>query len=155
MISGLGRSLDGLRSVNGRFSIPNVIQTDAAINPGNSGGPLLNIRGEVIGVNTAIRSQSGTFEGVGYAVPANAVARVVPALIRDGRGYDHPWMGIVMRTVDPLLARHFELPVRSKGVLIIDADASPADRADLRGGQNSGDYGGIEVAYDGDIVDSG
>jgi 2-alkenal reductase len=151
VISGLGRSLDGPRSSRGRFSIPNVIQTDAAINPGNSGGPLLNIRGEVIGVNTAIRSQSGTFEGVGYAVPANAVARVVPALIRDGH-YDHPWMGIVMRTVDPLLARHFELAAR-QGVLIIEVQAaSPADRAGLRGGQNSGDYGGLEVVYDGDIV---
>jgi S1-C subfamily serine protease len=151
VISGVGRSLDGPRSSRGRFSIPNVIQTDAAINPGNSGGPLLNIRGEVIGVNTAIRSESGTFEGVGYAVPSNAVARVVPALIRDGR-YDHPWIGIVMRTVDPLLSRHFSLQAR-QGVLIIEVQgASPADRGGLHGGQRKGNYGGVEVAYDGDIV---
>ncbi len=107
----------------------------------------------MIGVNTAIRSESGTFEGIGYAVPSNAVVRVVPALIRDGR-YDHPWIGIVMRTVDPLLSRHFSLPAR-QGVLIIEVQgSSPADRAGLRGGQRSGNFGGVEVAYDGDIVTS-
>jgi 2-alkenal reductase len=152
VISGLGRSLDGPRSTQGgRFSIPNVIQTDAAINPGNSGGPLLNIHGEVIGVNTAIRSDSGTFQGIGYAVPANAVARVVPVLIRDGR-YVHPWMGIAMRSLDPLFARHFGLAV-NQGVLITDVQSgSPAAQGGLRGGARTGDYGGAQVPYDGDIV---
>jgi 2-alkenal reductase len=152
VVSGLGRSLDGPRSAQGgRFSIPNVIQTDAAINPGNSGGPLLNIHGEVIGVNTAIRSDSGTFQGVGYAVPANAVGRVVPALIRDGR-YVHPWMGIAMRSIDPLFARHFELAV-NQGVLITEVQSgSPADQGGLRGGARTGDYAGAQVPYDGDIV---
>ena len=152
VISGLGRSLDGPRSTQGgRFSIPNVIQTDAAINPGNSGGPLLNIRGEVIGVNTAIRSDTGTFQGVGYAVPANAVARVIPALIRDGR-YQHPWLGIAMWPVDPLFARHFGLTVK-QGVLITQVvSGSPADQAHLRVGTRMGDYGGRPFAYDGDIV---
>jgi|HigsolmetaAR201D_1030396.scaffolds.fasta_scaffold04827_5 2-alkenal reductase len=151
VISGLGRSLSGPASSQGRFSIPNVIQTDAAINPGNSGGPLLNIYGEVIGINTAIRSQSGTFEGVGYAVPSNAVARVVPALIRDG-SYAHPWMGIVMRSVTPLLSNHFNLAAR-QGVLIIEVQAnSPADKAGLRGGKTDGVYAGINILYDGDIV---
>jgi 2-alkenal reductase len=152
VVSGLGRSLDGPRSAQGgRFSIPNVIQTDAAINPGNSGGPLLNIHGEVIGINTAIRSESGTFQGVGYAVPANAVARVVPALIRDGR-YAHPWMGISMRSIDPLFARHFELAAK-QGVLITDVQSgSPAEQGGLRGGTRKGDYGGVQVPYDGDIV---
>jgi 2-alkenal reductase len=152
VVSGLGRSLDGPRSTQGgRFSIPNVIQTDAAINPGNSGGPLLNIHGEVIGVNTAIRSESGTFQGVGYAVPANAVARVVPVLIRDGR-YVHPWMGIAMRSIDPLFARHFGLAVK-QGVLITDVQGgSPAAQGGLRGGARTGDYGGAQVPYDGDIV---
>jgi 2-alkenal reductase len=152
VVSGLGRSLDGPRSAQGgRFSIPNVIQTDAAINPGNSGGPLLNIYGEVIGVNTAIRSESGRFEGIGYAVPSNAVKRVVPALIRDG-SYAHPWLGIAMRSVDPLLARHFELPT-TQGVLITDVTSgSPAERAGLRGGEQTGDYGGVPLPYDGDIV---
>ena len=152
VISGLGRSLRGPASrQGGRFAITNVIQTDAAINPGNSGGPLLNIRGEVIGVNTAIRSASGVFEGIGYAVPANAVARVVPALIRDGY-YQHPWLGIGMTDVDPLLAKRFDLPAQ-QGVLITSVQAgSPAEAAGLRAGTQTGDYGGAPMVYGGDIV---
>jgi 2-alkenal reductase len=152
VVSGLGRSLSGPRSSQGgRFSITNVIQTDASINPGNSGGPLLNIRGEVIGVNTAIRSDTGTFEGIGYAVPSNAVARVAPALIRAGR-YEHPWLGVGMRDVDPLLARRFQLAAQ-QGVLITAVQrGSPAEQAGLRAGVTSGDYGGVPVLYDGDIV---
>ncbi|HWQ14964.1 MAG TPA: trypsin-like peptidase domain-containing protein [Roseiflexaceae bacterium] len=152
VVSGVGRSLAGPASTRGgRFRIPNVIQTDAAINPGNSGGPLLNIRGEVIGVNTAIRSETGLFEGVGYAVPANAVARVVPALIATGR-YDHPWMGIGMRDVDPLMARRFGLPVR-QGVLITEVQpGSPADQAGLRGGDRSEEYAGVPLTLGGDII---
>jgi 2-alkenal reductase len=152
VVSGVGRSLSGPTSQSGgRFRIPNVIQTDAAINPGNSGGPLLNVRGEVIGVNTAIRSESGTFEGVGYAVPANAVARVAPALIREGR-YQHPWMGIGMQDVEPLLARQFELDVR-QGVLVTEVqDGSPAKRAGLRGGSRVAEFAGRQLPVDGDII---
>ncbi|MDW8212162.1 MAG: trypsin-like peptidase domain-containing protein [Roseiflexaceae bacterium] len=146
VVSGIGRSLSGpASSSGGRFRIPNIIQTDAAINPGNSGGPLLNIYGEVIGVNTAISSGSGAFEGVGYAVPSNAVSRVVPALIRDGR-YDHPWMGIGMRDVDPLLAESLDLPAR-QGVLITEVvPDSPAERAGLRGGTRRVIIGGREYS---------
>jgi 2-alkenal reductase len=152
VVSGVGRSIAGPTSPGGgRFSIPNVIQTDAAINPGNSGGPLLNIRGEVIGVNTAIRSETGTFEGVGYAVPANAVARVVPAIIANGR-YEHPWMGIGMRDVDPLMARRFDLEIR-QGILITEVQpGSPAERAGLRGGDRREDYGGLPLLLGGDII---
>ncbi|GAB4197407.1 MAG: trypsin-like peptidase domain-containing protein [Roseiflexaceae bacterium] len=150
VVSAIGRSLSGRQSSQGRFSIPNVIQTDAAINPGNSGGPLLNIRGEVIGVNTAIRSESGTFEGVGYAVPSNALARVVPALISEGV-YQHPWIGIGMADIDALLAQQFSLPARN-GVLITRVQSgSPADRAGLRGGTNSADDS-VPLTFDGDII---
>lgn len=152
VVSGVGRSLSGPASERGgRFRIPNVIQTDAAINPGNSGGPLLNIYGEVIGVNTAIRSDSGVFEGVGYAIPANAVSRVVPAIIRDGR-YDHPWMGIGMRDVDPLLAQRFDLPVQ-RGVLITEVvPGSPADLAGLRGSGRIADAAAQGRRLEGDII---
>ncbi len=152
VVSGIGRSLSGpASSSGGRFRIPNIIQTDAAINPGNSGGPLLNIYGEVIGVNTAISSGSGAFEGVGYAVPSNAVSRVVPALIRDGR-YDHPWMGIGMRDVDPILAEQLSLPVR-QGVLVTEVvPDSPAARAGLRSGSQVVTIGGREVRVGGDII---
>lgn len=152
VVSGIGRSLSGpASSGGGRFRIPNIIQTDAAINPGNSGGPLLNIYGEVIGVNTAISSGSGAFEGVGYAVPSNAVLRVAPALIRDGR-YDHPWMGIGMRDVDPLLSESLNLPVR-QGVLITEVvPGSPAARAGLRRGTQIVSIGGRELPVGGDII---
>jgi 2-alkenal reductase len=153
VISGLGRSLRGPIRAGGAFSIPNIIQTDAAINPGNSGGPLLNARGEVIGVNTAI-AVSGfdrDFEGVGYAVPSRTVERVVPILIRDGI-YVHPWMGIGMFNVDTLLARQFNLPVR-QGVLITNVvGGSPAARAQLQAGDQRENYGGGTLRIGGDII---
>jgi 2-alkenal reductase len=153
VVSGIGRALDGPRSPDGagNFSIPNVIQTDAAINPGNSGGPLLNVRGEVIGVNTAISTDSGAFQGVGYAVPSNAVTRVVPALISTGR-YEHPWIGISMWSVDPLFAQQFDLTAQ-QGVLITDVrPGSPADAASLQAGDRQAEYLGRPINYDGDII---
>jgi 2-alkenal reductase len=152
VVSGVGRSLAGPSSQSGgRFRIPNVLQTDAAINPGNSGGPLLNVRGEVIGVNAAIRTESGTFEGIAYAIPSNAVARIAPALIASGR-YQHPWMGIGMQDVDPLLSKHFSLPVK-QGVLVTEVqENSPAEKAGLKGGDKFGDYAGARVPYNGDII---
>lgn len=153
VVSGLGRTLRGPTRTFGSFSIPNIIQTDAAINPGNSGGPLLNTRGEVIGVNTAIAvSQGGgSFEGVGYAVPASTLLRVVPALIREGR-YEHPWMGIRMFSLDALTAERLGLPV-ARGVLITDVQAnSPAARAGLRGGSREVTLNGVPLRVGGDIV---
>lgn len=153
VISGLGRTLRAPARSFGSFSIPNVIQTDAAINPGNSGGPLLNLRGEVIGVNTAIAVSLGgrDFEGVGYAVPASTVARVVPALISQGR-YDHPWLGISMTTVDTLFAQRFGLSI-DRGVLIGAVQpGSPAAAAGLRGGTTSDTYRGLPVQLGGDVI---
>ncbi len=151
VVSGLGRSLSGPQTIRGTFSIPNVIQTDAAINPGNSGGPLLNVRGEVIGVNTAIRSDDGSFAGVGYAVPSSAVARIVPVLIAEGR-YSHPWVGVSMTPIDPLLAREFELPV-NRGVIVVDVQSdSPAARAGLRAGNRQVEYNGFPLTLGGDII---
>src|SRR5690606_37078581 len=93
IISGLGRSIISQRvAENGGFySLPEVIQTDAPINPGNSGGPLLNLSGEVVGVNSAIRSSTGLNTGVGFAIPVAAVQRIVPSLIEDGT-YSYPYM---------------------------------------------------------------
>lgn len=153
VVSGLGRTLRGPNRGFGSFSIPNIIQTDAAINPGNSGGPLLNVRGELIGVNTAIAVSPGStnFEGVGYAVPASAVARVAPALIATGR-YDHPWMGISMFSLDALFAEQFGLPV-SQGVLVTEVRPnSPAARANMRGGDRPDAYNGVPIVLGGDII---
>ena len=105
-----------------------MIQTDAAINPGNSGGPLLNMKGEVVGMNTAIQSATGEFTGVGFAVPSNTIKKVVPVLIRDGI-FHHPWMGISGSDVDPDLAKIRELN-SSKGFLIATViEGSPANSA--------------------------
>ena len=101
IVSALGRLMAA--SPDSAFSIPDIIQTDAAINPGNSGGPLLNLRGEVVGINTAIQSSSGEFSGVGIAVPSNTAIKIVHSLIEDGE-YHHTWIGISGRDIEPNLA---------------------------------------------------
>jgi len=135
VVSARGRTLDSRQTENGaRFSIADVIQTDAAINPGNSGGPLFNSRGEVIGVNTAIDSETGVFAGVGYAVPSNTVAKVSRALIETGRYY-HPYLGVSMwpLPLTTLVARELNLPV-TQGVFVSNAvSGGPAAAAGLRG----------------------
>ena len=152
VISAIGRTLRA--SQQGSYSLPNLIQTDAAINPGNSGGPLLNIRGEVIGVNTAISSTSGSFEGVGYAIPASMVARVVPALISAGN-YPHPWIGISMSDIEPFTAQQYNLPVQ-QGVLVTGVlPNSPAEQAGLRSGtQDNMAQGDIITAINDQLVRS-
>jgi len=148
IVSQMGRLLP---SQDSGFSIPDVIQTDAAINPGNSGGPLLNLRGEVIGINTAIQSISGGNTGVGFAIPSNTAIKIVPSLIEDGE-YHHPWIGISGRDIDPDLARVLELK-DAKGFLIITVvDGSPADKAGLKGMTATQVIGGKEYPADGDII---
>jgi S1-C subfamily serine protease len=133
------------------FSIPDVIQTDAAINPGNSGGPLLNMKGQVVGINTAIQSITGEFVGIGFAVPSNTVSKIVPALIEDGK-YHHPWIGITGKDIDPDLARALGLK-QAKGFMIITiVDGSPADKAGLKGVSMTVEVGGKEYPVDGDII---
>jgi S1-C subfamily serine protease len=115
------------------FSIPDGIQTDAAINPGNSGGPLLNMQGQVIGINTAISSSTGLFSGIGFAVPSNTITRIVPVLIQKG-SYAHPWLGISGDSITPDLAQSAGLPKNFKGVVIGSVQSgSPADKAGLQG----------------------
>jgi len=148
IVSQMGRLLP---SQDSGFSIPDVIQTDAAINPGNSGGPLLNLRGEVIGINTAIQSISGANTGVGFAIPSNTAIKIVPSLIEDGE-YHHPWIGISGRDIDPDLARVLELK-DAKGFLIITVvDGSPADKAGLKGMTATQVIDGKEYPADGDII---
>ncbi len=134
IISALGRTLESQRLVSGGFfSIPQIIQTDAAINPGNSGGPLLNLDGNVIGVNSAILSRTGANSGVGYAIPVNAVRNIAPALIATGR-YRYPYMGISMRS-EPFTLRELEtLALPSQGVWVSGVgQGTPAEKAGLVG----------------------
>lgn len=138
-----------------RFNNPSIIQIDATINPGNSGGPVLNLRGEVVGIATAIRTESGTFEGVAFAVPVNTFKRVAPQLIEDG-GAEYSWLGIESSGLFSVteLADPFDLPVDS-GVLIGRVFSnSPADDAGLRGGSREAEYRGFGVIIGGDIITS-
>src|ERR687895_735236 len=135
----------------GSFSIPDIIQTDAPINPGNSGGPLLDLRGEVIGMNTAIFSSTGESAGVGFAIPSNTVKKVVPALISSGV-YQHPWLGISGTDVTPEIAEALGLS-EAKGFLVTDITSeSPADKAGIRGGYKIDNINGREIALGGDII---
>ncbi|MBZ0289614.1 MAG: trypsin-like peptidase domain-containing protein [Anaerolineae bacterium] len=160
IISGLGRQLPSAELISNDitpgFNNPSIIQVDTDINPGNSGGPLLNSRGEVIGINTAIRTESGIFEGVGFAVPAQTVQRVIPQLIENGR-MEYAWLGITsMAAEDGLgvaaLAEPLKLPV-NQGVLIdtIVPD-SPASKAGLHGGNAPTQVRGVSVCTGGDII---
>lgn len=148
IVSAVGRVI---RSGLSRFSIPEVIQTDAAINPGNSGGPLLNSRGEVIGMNTMIISQSGASAGVGFAVPSNIIAKVVPALISQG-SYAYPWLGITGRDLLPQDVKALNLPVRQGALVLEVAAGSPADTAGLRGSERVIRVQGEELATGGDVI---
>ena len=150
VVSSLRRTLD--RRDSG-FRIAELIQTDAAINPGNSGGPLLDSSGKVIGVNTAIFSQSGLSSGVGMAVPVDMVRKVVPKLIETGH-YAHPWLGISGQTITPDLQEALGLPV-NKGILVFTVEADgPAEKAGLRGGDQEIRLAGLPVLTGGDIVTS-
>ena len=160
IISGLGRSLRSAELIDATsipgFENPDIIQTDTPINPGNSGGPLLNSEGKVVGVNTAIRTENGVFQGVGFAVPIRTVKRVVPELIDNGV-VDYAWIGISVMPEENgfsvvSLAEALELPVDS-GVLIRGiTENSPADNAGLRGGDTFQDVRGALVCTGGDIV---
>jgi len=135
----------------GGFSIPDVIQTDAAINPGNSGGPLLDLRGEVVGVNSAITSATGEFAGVGFAIPSNTVKKIVPVLIRDGT-YRHPWLGVSGTDLVPEIAEALGLK-ETKGFLVVDVVAdSPADKYGIRGGSKQVTLDSRPIRLGGDVI---
>ena len=133
------------------FSIPDVIQTDAAINPGNSGGPLLNIQGEVIGINSAIFSTTGGFAGVGFAIPSNTIAKIAPVLIERG-SFQHPWLGVSGIDMTPEIAEAIGLG-EPRGFLVIDtAPDGPAAMAGIQGGDTPAQLGGREIPLGGDVI---
>ena len=147
VISALNRTLDS----DAGYLILGVIQTDAAVNPGNSGGPLVNARGEVIGINTAIFSNTGGFLGIGFAIPINTARRVMRQIIEEG-GASHPWMGFSGADVNEDMREALGLSV-GKGVLIINvAPGGPADRVGLRGGNRTVVRDGRKVLVGGDII---
>jgi len=151
MTSGIISQMGRLLPSDSGFSIPDVIQTDAAINPGNSGGPLLNMRGEVVGINTAIQSTTGEFTGVGFAIPSQTVAKIVPTLISEGE-YKHPWIGISGRDIDPDTANVLGLKDTLGFLIITVVEDSPASNAGLIGSNKTIQVEGREYSIGGDII---
>ena len=163
IISSLGRTLSSLNEAPGGsfFTAGDIIQTDAAINPGNSGGPLLNLNGEVVGVNRAIETfninsqQDPINSGIGFAIAINTVKRVVPSLIREG-SYDYPYLGISsLNEISLIQQEALRLP-RTAGVYVTTVTPdSPADQAGIRGGTSPTDLfnlyagGDLIIAIDG------
>lgn len=147
IISALGRALR-----QSQFSIPQIIQTDAAINPGNSGGPLLNFKGEVIGVNTAIRANAEQSAGIGFAVPSNIVRLMADQLIANGK-VEHSYLGISGTTLTSDLKEALGLDASLNGVLVTDVVAgTPADIAGLKGSTREESIGGDIVPVGGDVL---
>ena len=157
IISALGRVLDSIRSSeNGSaYGAGGTIQTDAAINPGNSGGPLLNLKGEVIGINRAIYDEtssafeSASYSGIGFAVPVDMVKKVVPTLISEG-SYDYPYLGISSLdglTMDEIEAMGFD--AEAQGVFVLEVtENGPADNAGIRAGTRTTKYQGLYAGGD-------
>jgi S1-C subfamily serine protease len=152
IISGLGRSLRSQRetATASTYSLPQVIQTDAPINPGNSGGPLLNLDGEVIGVNAAIASTTGTNSGVGFSIPVAAVKRVVPSLIEDGK-YVYPYLGASFDAEITLDEQALYGVSQTLGAYVVSVTpGSPADNAGLiAANSRTGEGGDLVVEIDG------
>ena len=151
MTSGIVSQLGRLLPAEANYQIPDIIQTDAAINPGNSGGPLLNMRGEVVGINTAIQSNTGEFTGVGFAVPSKTVAKIVPTLIEKGE-YKHPWIGISGRDINPDLAKVLNLRDALGFLIVTVVEDSPAERAGLIGSDKTTNIDGVQYDIGGDII---
>jgi len=142
IVSALGRTLDSLHQTQDGsvYTAGDLIQTDAAINPGNSGGPLLNLQGEVIGINRAIRTSGPTLSGdagnigIGFAIAINIVKRVVPELIEKGK-YDYPYLGLSsLPSLSLTLQEELELPQSTGAYIVNIVPGGPADKAGLKSG---------------------
>jgi S1-C subfamily serine protease len=142
IISALNRDV----TISSQESLFGVIQTDAAINPGNSGGPLGNVAGEIVGINTAIYSQSGGYDGLGFSIPIDSAKPIIEELIASG-SVVHPWLGFSGSTLTPTVAEQYNLAVDGGAIVQSIVGGAPADEAGLQPGD-------IIVALDGTGVDS-
>ena len=154
IISALGRTIPaGQESPFGlNYSIPDIIQTDAPINPGNSGGVLVDEKGMVTGVTAAIELPVRANAGIGFAIPANIVSRVVPVLIKEGK-FEHPYLGISGTALTPDLAEAMDLAPEQRGVLVVEVTADgPADSGGLRGSDRQVTIDGQDLRVGGDVI---
>ena len=151
MTRGIVSSIRSVREPEGGAIIDEAIQTDAPINPGNSGGPLLNSRGEVIGINTLILSPVGQSAGIGFAIPINAAKAVINDLVQFGQ-VRRPVLGVKSLPIGPELASQMGLPA-DYGVLILSViPGGPAERAGLRGGSEKAYLGNTPIMLGGDLI---
>jgi 2-alkenal reductase len=148
VVSATGRSIDSLTAT---YSVVDAIQTDAPITHGNSGGPLLDAAGRVIGINAQIRSESGSSDGVGFAVPINSAARSMRQLLAEGR-VSYPYVGITSDDLTPSIARRLGEPVRRGALISRVLQNGPAARAGLRGGNRRIEVDGKIVIRGGDVI---
>ena len=147
VISASGRSVESLTD----FQIDDAIQTDAAINPGNSGGPLLDAEGRVLGINQQIRTASGADEGVGFAVPVDAVARSLDQLRDDGSA-EYAYIGVTTQGLYPQLADRLDIDAETGALIAEVVPDSPADDAGLEGGDQEIRFQGAQVTVGGDVI---
>ena len=148
---GIVSSLERTLTAAENYVIIDIIQIDAAVNPGNSGGPLVNLNGQVVGVNTAIQSETGTFTGIGFAIPSDTVKREIGDLIETGT-YKHPWLGVSALDVNIAIADAIGLE-KPQGVLIVEVTAgSPAEQVGLRGADQNVTSDGQVIPIGGDVI---
>jgi len=148
VVAATERAIDSLTS---EYNLVDAIQTDAPINRGNSGGPMFNARGFVIGINAQINSESGTAEGVGFAIPINSAKRSMEQLIQTGR-VRYAWVGVSTQSVTPSLADRFGLAVQRGAAVQEVVAGSPAEEAGLRGGSEQESFAGIPFRPGGDVI---
>jgi S1-C subfamily serine protease len=148
VVSATGRQMSTVNN----YAIVDVIQTDAAINPGNSGGPLLNLNGEVVGMNTAIISNTNDFSGIGFAIPSDTITREVQSIIDTG-SYQHPYLGISGYDMSPDFANAMGLDNSTRGTLVVTVvDGGPAAQAGIQPGNNPVTIGGTSYNLGGDVI---
>jgi 2-alkenal reductase len=148
VVSAIQRSISSLTSL---YRVVDAIQTDAPITHGNSGGPLFDARGRVIGINAQIRTDSGTAEGVGFAIPINAAQRSMQQLALNGRVV-YAYLGVTTENLTPTLARHLGYETGRGAIVSTVRDGSPADRAGLRGGSGDETFNGQTITKGGDVI---
>lgn len=155
-VSGLARDIpnnSASQTTSGAsYSIPDVIQTDAAINPGNSGGVLVNDQGQVIGVTYSLESSSGSNSGIGFAIPSEIVTKVVPSLISSGT-FQHPYLGISGTDMTSDIAQAMNLPTNTRGALVEDVTSGgPADKAGVKASTTTVTINGVQGTVGGDVI---
>jgi serine protease Do len=156
IISGLNRDISNSQvsqsATGATYSIPDVIQTDAAINPGNSGGVLVNDQGQVVGVTYSLESASGSSSGIGFAIPQQIVSKVVPSLISSGT-YNHPYLGITGADMTTDIAKAMNLPAETHGAMVVQVvQGGPAAKAGLQGSNTTVTINGAQAVVGGDVI---